>query len=250
MTEQAIVRPGAVALVTGASSGIGQAMVEALLAADCRVICVARNRSRLEAVTQNRPERTIPLAVDVTDAAAVAGMVEVLPEDWRTIDVLIANAGSDVGGRQAFDTGEVADWAATIETNVTGVIRTCHAVLPAMLQRGRGHLVILGSIAGLSTYKGGSIYAASKHAVHAFADSLRKDYSTEPIRITEILPGLVRTGFAEARHKGDAAKADAFYDSFPAALEAEDIAAAVMFALNQPQSVNIAQMVVLPTGNK
>ena len=250
MVDKGILQPEAVALVTGASSGIGSAVAKSLLETGMRVVCVARNAARLDEVVATCPERAISLSVDVTDTAAVAGMIEALPEDWRAIDVLVANAGSDVGGRRRFDEGEIADWTSTVETNVAGVMRVCHAVIPGMLQRGRGHVVIMGSIAGLNTYAGGSSYAASKHAVHAFTDSLRKDYSTDPIRITEILPGLVRTGFAEARHKGDSEKADAFYDSFPAALEAEDIAASVMFALGQPQSVNIAQIVVMPTENK
>jgi NADP-dependent 3-hydroxy acid dehydrogenase YdfG len=119
-----------------------------------------------------------------------------------------------------------------------------------MLERGRGHVVTLGSVAGLSTYEGGAIYAPSKHAVHAFTNSLRHDYSQDPVRITEILPGMVRTGFAAARHKGDTATADAFYDGWPDYLSAADVSAAVMFALSQPDGVNIAQIVVTPTGDK
>ncbi|MCI0540150.1 MAG: SDR family oxidoreductase [Verrucomicrobiales bacterium] len=250
MTDESILKPGAVALVTGASSGIGRAIVQSLLCAGLRVVCVARNRMRLQEVTAMNPDQTLSMAIDVTDPSAVAGIVEALPEEWRTIDILVANAGSDVGGRRRFDEGNVSDWASTIETNVMGVIRICHAVIPGMLERGRGHVVTMGSVAGFSTYAGGSIYAASKHAVHAFTDSLRKDYLTDPIRITEIMPGLVRTGFAEARHKGDSAQSDAFYDSFPAVLEAENIASSAMFALSQPQSVNISQIVVVSTGNK
>jgi 3-hydroxy acid dehydrogenase / malonic semialdehyde reductase len=207
--------------VTGASSGIGRAIVGSPVNSGVRVVCVARNEKRLEAVTKIHADKTLARAIDVTDQSAVSGIVETLPESWREIDILVANAGSDVGGRRQFDEGNVSDSASTIDTNVTGVIRICHAVMPGMLKRSRGHVVTMGSVAGFSTYAGGSIYAASKHAVHGFTDSLRKDYLTQPIRITEILPGLVRTGFAAARHKGDSAKADVFYDSFPAALEPE-----------------------------
>ena len=244
------IRPAAVALVTGASGGIGHAVAEGLLERGLRVICAARRQERLEEFCAARLETAYPLCLDVTDRAAVAQLLETLPENWREIDIVIANAGSDVGGRQRFDQGEMADWASTIETNVTGLIAVCHAVIPGMLARGRGHVVTLGSIAGLGTYAGGSIYAATKHAVRAFTEGLRKDYKNDPIRITEILPGLVRTGFAEARHRGDSDMAAAFYDSFPAALEPEDIAAAVHFALEQPERVNIAQVVVTPTGDK
>ena len=250
MNEKPILRPGAVALVTGASSGIGRAVVEALVREGLRVICAARGEARLLELCSDHPDQTRAVVLDVTDATAVADMLEILPEDWRTIDILVANAGSDVGGRRAFHEGEMADWASTIETNVTGVMRLCHALLPGMLERQRGHLVVLGSIAGLNAYAGGAVYGASKYAVRAFTEALRKDYKNAPIRITEILPGLVRTGFAAARFKGDAEMGEAFYDSYPATMEADEVATSVMFALAQPPGVNIAQIVVVPTGDK
>jgi len=242
-------RPGAVALVTGASDGIGRAVAERLLDRGLQVICAARRRARLEEIYGARDGAHV-LTLDVTDGPAVAGLIEALPEGLRAIDVLVANAGSDVGGRRRFDAGDMNEWAATVETNVTGLMRVCHAVIPGMLARGRGHLVTLGSIAGLRPFPQGSVYCATKFAVRAFTEALRQDYETEPIRITEVLPGLVRTGFAEARFHGDAAQAAEFYDSFPAALAAGDIAEAVLFALAQPAGVNVAQVVVTPTGNK
>jgi len=249
MTAPETLRPGAVALVIGASDGIGRAVTESLLDRRLKVICAARRRARLEELYGGWDGAYV-LPLDVTDGPAVAGLIETLPADRRAIDVLVANAGSDVGGRRRFDAGDMAEWAATVDTNVTGLMRVCHAVIPGMLARGRGHVVTLGSIAGLRPFPQGSVYCATKFAVRAFAEALRQDYENEPIRITEILPGLVRTGFAEARFHGDAARATEFYDSFPAALEAEDIAAAVVFALAQPQRVNVAQIVVTPTGDK
>ena len=237
-------------MVTGASSGIGQAIAEALLDRGHRVICAARRLDRLQELYGTRGETVFCLALDVTDQDAVAGLIAGLPEAWRKIDILIANAGSDVGGRQRFDQYEAAHFAQTIETNVVGLLAICHAVLPGMLARESGHIVTLGSIAGLSTYSGGTVYGASKYAVRAFTEALRKDFKTNPLRITEILPGLVRTGFAEARHQGDAERAQAFYDSFPDALSAGDIAEAILFALEQPPRVNIAQIVVTPTLDK
>ena len=250
MSTSEAMKPGTVCLVTGASVGIGRAIAESLLARGHRVICVARNKDKLTAVFAEYGENALLLSLDVTDGPAVAGLVDTLDPAWREIEVLVANAGSDVGGRRRFDQGAMADWASTIDTNVTGLMRFCHALLPGMLERRRGHIVTLGSIAGLETYAGGAVYSATKYAVRAFTEALRKDYRQEPIRITEILPGLVRTGFAEARFKGDADKAAAFYDSFPAALSAEDIAAAVIFALEQLPQVNIGQIVVTPTGDK
>lgn len=239
-----------IALVTGASAGIGQATAERLLDRGTKVICVARNLERLKACFGDRGDNVFILPLDVTDGAAVAGLLDQLPPAWRDIDILVANAGSDVGGRKRFDEGDVEDWASTVEINVTGVIRACHVVIHGMLQRGRGHIVILGSIAGLRTYPGGNIYAATKYAVRAFTDGLRRDYANDPLRITEILPGLVRTEFAEARFRGDQGRAEDYYASFPAYLAPGDIAESIMFALDQPAHVNIGQIVIAPTGDK
>ena len=250
MSQSSIMSPGSVALVTGATSGIGLAVADAMLGAGLRVIYAGRNEQKLQEVSASSDGKAFALKLDVSKPDLAAQLQRELPDDFREIDILVASAGSDVGGRKRFDQGNVEDWASTVETNVTGLVRSCHAVIPGMLERGRGHIVTIGSIAGLYTYPGGSIYAPTKHAVHAFTDCLRKDYVDEPIRITEILPGLVRTGFAEARHKGDADMAAEFYDSYPACLSAEDIAATVMFALSQPDHVNIAQLLVTPTGDK
>ncbi|HMB76122.1 MAG TPA: SDR family oxidoreductase [Kiloniellaceae bacterium] len=245
-----ILTKGAVALVTGASSGIGEVTAKALLARGLKVICTSRRGDRLGDIFGSYGDAALPLSLDVTDAKAVAALPESLPENFAEVDILIASAGSDVGGRQAFGTGSMDDWAGTVDANVTGLMRICHAVIPGMLARGRGHVVTIGSIAGLRTYPGGAVYAATKHAVRAFTEALRQDYCGDPIRITEILPGVVRTGFAEARHRGDSAAAAAFYDAFPACLAAEDIAEAILFALGQPAGVNIAQLVITPTGDK
>jgi len=236
------------ALVTGASNGIGRAVAEDLLGRGWRVVCTARGRERLEAAFAGRDGALIwPL--DVTDAEAVAALPDALPEDWRGIELLVANAGSDVGGRKPFADGDMADWASTIETNVTGVMRICHALLPGMLTRARCDVVIVGSISGLSAYAGGSAYSPSKYAVRAFAESLRRDYPAAPLRVIEVRPGIVETGFAEAR-SGSADAAEDFYGSFPAKLQAADIAASVMFAIEQPARVNISEITVVPTGDK
>ena len=250
MGEEEVLRPGAVALVTGASAGIGAATAEALAAQGARVICAARNQARLAAFVEKLGPGAHALTLDVTDPASVGGFVDRLPEDLREIDILVANAGHDVGGRQRFDLGDVEDWARTIETNVIGLVRTCHAVIPGMLARGRGHVVTLGSIAGLRTFTHGAIYGATKFAVRAFTETLRADYGDTDLRITEILPGLTRTEFAATRHHGDTARAQAFYDSFPGTLNAEDIADAIVYALSRPAHVTVAQMLVMPTREK
>ena len=242
-----ILGPGAVALVTGASAGIGAATAEALAEKGARVICAARDKVRLDELATRLGAGAHALELDVTDPSATASLLERLPEKLREIDILIACAGHDVGGRTRFDQGGVEDWASIIETNVTGVIRVCHAVIPGMLERGRGHLVTLGSTAGLRISADLSAYNASKFAVRGFTEALRADYGGTALRISEILPGLTRTEFAARRYRGDVARGKSYYDSFPGTLEAEDIARAIVFALEQPARMTVAQMVVVPT---
>jgi NADP-dependent 3-hydroxy acid dehydrogenase YdfG len=247
LAENGILQPGAVALVTGASAGIGAATARALALRGVQVVCASRNKARLDDLVADLGAGGHAIELDVADPTSTESLLERLPEALRAIDILIANAGHDLGGRRRFDEGAAADWASIIETNVTGMIRTCHAVVPGMVARGRGHVVTLGSTAGLSTYQGGTIYNASKFAVRGFTEALRKDYGDSDLRVTEILPGLTRTEFAASRHRGDSEKGTAFYDSFAEVLEPDDIARAIVYALEQPARVTIAQMVVTPT---
>ena len=172
--------------------------------------------------------------------------MKALPAKWRAVDILVNNAGSDVGGRRHFGEGGIADWASTIETNVTGLMRMTHAILPGMLARGRGHIVNLGSVAGLRPMAASAAYNTSKAAVHMFSDSLRTDLKGSRLRVSEIMPGTARTGFAEARWRGDKATAERFYASFGALLTVEDVVRAVVFALEQPPHVVVAQLLLLP----
>lgn len=240
----------AICLVTGASSGIGLALVRVLVERGHRVVCVARNLERLESALADCGEQVWLASVDVADQTAVDRLVAELPQQWQPIDVLVANAGSDVGGRREFLDGDMADWADTITTNVNGVMRICHAFLPSMNERNLGHVVTVGSTAGVKAYAGGAAYTASKHAVRAFTESLRLEFKHSPIRITEVLPGTVRTGFATARHRGDADRAAAFYNQLDGTLDVEDIVAAIIYALDQPPHVNIAQILITPTSDK
>jgi len=194
---------------------------------------------------QELGDRLFALELDVTDALAVKNLPGELPEDFGAIDVLVNNAGHDVGGRRLFEQGSAEQWCDIIDANVQGMIRLTHALVGGMLARGAGQIVNLGSIAGLKPYAGGSAYVSSKYAVHGLSETLRLDFAGRGIRVTEIMPGLVRTGFAGQR-LGDAHKAQEFYDSFAQCLDPDDVARTVMFALQQPRHVEIAQLVVLP----
>jgi len=239
--------PGSIALVTGASRGIGRAVTRSLVAKDMRVIATGRHLDQLEALRDEFGELVIPFVLDVTDADAVAVLPGSLPEDLRRIDVLINNAGHDIGGRRPFTDGTAGEWAAIIETNVNGLMRISRALVPGMLERGCGHIVNLGSVSGLFAYAGGTAYNASKFAVHGFSDALRKDLAATDIRVTEILPGMVRTDFGATRFGGDEEAAAEYYDQFADCLAPDDIAASVMFALEQPGHISISQLVIEPT---
>ncbi len=234
-----------VALVSGASGGIGEAICRHLIDHGYRVVASARNQARLQALARALGDRLHPLLLDVTDAAATRSLDSVLPAEFSNPCVLINNAGHDVGGRRPFEQGSADQWCDIIEPNVQGMIRLTHALIDGMLARGSGHIVNMGSIAGLKPYATGSAYVSSKYAVHGFSETLRLDYAGRGIRVTEIMPGLVRSGFAEQR-LGDALQAQEFYDSFEQCLEPEDVARTVVFALQQPAHVEIAQLVVLP----
>ena len=237
--------PNPVVLVSGASSGIGAAICRLLVARQFRVVAAARNQDRLVQLAAQLGDALYPLVLDVTDSAAVSQVVQSLPEEFREIAALVNNAGHDVGGRRMFEEGSAEQWCNIIETNVQGTIRLTHALIDGMLARGSGHIVNMGSIAGLKPYATGTAYVSSKFAVHGFSESLRLDYAGRGIRITEIMPGLVRSGFAGQR-LGDARRAEAFYDSFEQCLQPEDVAQTVLYALQQPKHVEIAQLVVLP----
>jgi 3-hydroxy acid dehydrogenase / malonic semialdehyde reductase len=235
-----------ITLVTGASSGIGAAIVERLVADGWKVIAAARRVDRLWGLGARLGSRCHPIALDVTDAESVSTLASRVPEDWRAIQVLINNAGHDIGGRTTFDHQDVDDMLSTIETNVAGMVRVTRVIVPLLLERQDGHVINIGSNAATAAYAGGTAYVASKFAVNGFTKALRLDYLGK-IRVTQILPGLVRTEFAEVRHYGDTAKAAAFYDSHAGYLAPEDVANCVAFALDQPPHVNVAELLVLPS---
>jgi NADP-dependent 3-hydroxy acid dehydrogenase YdfG len=230
-----------VAVVTGASSGIGAATARRLAAEGFSVVAAARRRDRLDALAAATPGIR-PVTLDVTSALSVAALADWLPD----VDVLVNNAGGAIG-TEPVEQADPADWQAMYDTNVLGVLRVTQALLPALERGAGGHIVMTGSIAGHLVYEGGAGYTAAKHAETAVAETLRLELNGRPIRVTEIAPGMVQTEeFSLVRMRGDHAKADAVYAGVEAPLTAEDIADCIAFAVTRPAHVNIDLLVVKP----
>jgi 3-hydroxy acid dehydrogenase / malonic semialdehyde reductase len=234
------------ALLTGAAGGMGTAIAKALVAAGHPVVLVDRDAERLEALAKSLGGSTTTLVLDITDGPKVAALPELIPNAFKPIDILINNAGHDIGGRKRFDVGSADDWAAIVETNLTGLMRVTRAILPDMVARNTGDVVNMGSIASLRIVADMAPYNASKAGIHMLTDVIRAELAHTGIRVTEIMPGLTRTGIILTRYRGDQAQEKAYFDQFEMALEADDIARSIMFALSQPRHVQVAEMVVLP----
>ncbi|MFT4060067.1 MAG: SDR family NAD(P)-dependent oxidoreductase [Legionella sp.] len=237
-----------VILITGASSGIGEACAHLCAAQGAQLILCARRLERLQYLAQELShqygkEHHI-LALDVRDHEQVTSQIESLASKWQAIDVLINNAGL------ALDTlplhqGIVDHWDTMIDTNIKGLLYVSRAVIPSMIARNRGHIVNIGSIAGHECYPNGNVYVATKHAVHALSKSMRLDLLGKPIRVSEIAPGAVETEFSEVRWNNKQ-KAKAFYQGFHP-LRAEDIADAIVYCITRPAHVDVEQMIIMPT---
>lgn len=237
-----------IALITGASSGIGTACAYALAEQGAKVILSARRIDRLEQLAQDIQHKfqldCYILPLDVSDKNQVSTQLAALPSEWRAIDLLINNAGLALD-TEPLHTGIVDHWDTMIDTNVKGLLYVSRAIIPGMLERNSGHVVNIGSIAGHECYPNGNVYAATKYAVRALSKSMRLDLLGSPLRVTEIAPGAVETEFSEVRWK-DKQRAKAFYQDFEPLL-AEDIADAVLYCVTRPQRVDIESMVVMPT---
>jgi NADP-dependent 3-hydroxy acid dehydrogenase YdfG len=227
-----------VAVVTGASGGIGAATAAALAAAGFDCVLGARRLDQVEAVAAQVGGRAQPL--DVTDAASVDGFFAGLDR----LDLLVNNAGLALN-QDPIETIADADLTRMWETNVLGVLRATRAALPLLRQSGNGHVIILGSTAGFENYPGGVGYTASKHAVRAITQTLRLELLGEPIRVSEVAPGLTRTGFRKVRFPRDGERAEAAYRGMQP-LQPEDVAACIGFVATRPPTVNIDYLVVRP----
>ncbi len=243
MPDNRHMRDGArqIAVVTGASSGIGAATARRLAAEGFDVVAAARRRDRLDALAAEVPGIRA-MTLDVTDAASVASFAAELPD----VAVLVNNAGGAIG-IEPIESADPADWQRMYETNVVGVLRVTQALLPALVHGSGGHIVVIGSIAGHVVYEGGGGYTAAKHAAAAIAGTLRLELNGRPVRVTEIAPGMVQTEeFSLVRLRGDQEAADRVYSGVPNPLTAEDIADCVAFAVTRPAHVNIDSLVVKP----
>jgi len=234
------------ALVTGAAGGMGRAIAKALIAEGHKVVLADRDLQNLKSFATELGAKAFALALDVTDASAVSRVLDAIPAEFRPIDILINNAGHDIGGRKRFDVGDADDWAAIVETNLIGLMRVTRAVLPDMVRRNTGDIVNMSSINALRIVPDMAPYSASKAGVHMLTETIRGELAETGIRVTEINPGLTRTNIILTRYRGDRAQEKAYFDQFKLAMEPEDIARSILFALNQPRHVQMAQMVILP----
>jgi 3-hydroxy acid dehydrogenase/malonic semialdehyde reductase len=235
-----------IALITGATSGFGRAILRRLAREGYRVIGAGRREERLAELHAEVGPSMLPLRLDVTDAAAVAALPGSLPSDWRDIDVLVNNAGLALGLDPAHR-ASLEHWDTMVATNVTGLIHVTRAILPGMVQRNRGLIVNLGSVAGEYPYPGGHVYGATKAFVGQFSLNLRADLVGTGVRVTDVEPGLVGgTEFSLVRFGGDRAKTDAVYAGTTPLTEG-DVAEAVAWVAGLPEHVNINRIEMMPT---
>ena len=237
-----------IALVTGATSGIGEAIATLFAKNGIDVIITGRRNERLTHL-RNKIEkqnvRALSLCFDVREQKDVEKAIKTLPNEWKEIDILVNNAGLAVG-LNPIQSGLLDDWNRMIDTNIKGLLHITQCVSNGMIKREKGHIVNIGSIAGKEVYPNGNIYCATKHAVDALTKGMRIDMLPHNIRVTQICPGAVETEFSIVRFSGDKAKADSVYEGYEC-LIAPDIAECVWFAVSRPPHVNINDMVVMPS---
>ncbi|MCX6572866.1 MAG: SDR family oxidoreductase [Candidatus Aminicenantes bacterium] len=238
-----------IVFITGASAGIGEATARAFAAEGARILLCARRIERIEklgrALESEHKSAVHAFRLDVRDQAAVDRAIAGLPAEWRAIEVLINNAGLS-RGLDKLPHGLLSDWEEMIDTNVKGLLYVTRAVLPGMIERGRGHIINIGSLAGYEVYPAGNVYCATKFAVRALSKGLRLDLNGTPIRVSEVAPGMVETEFSLVRFHGDAERAGKVYQGLTP-LGPDDIADAVVWCATRPLHVNVSEVVVMPT---
>ena len=237
-----------IVLITGATSGIGQACARRFAQNGYNVIITARRADRLEAIRHDLERygaKVMTLVFDVRDAAAATAAVTSLTDEWKQIDIVVNNAGLALGLDKEYE-GNPEDWETMIDTNIKGLLTMTRLVVPAMVERNEGHVINIGSVAGDAAYAGGNVYCATKAAVKAITDGLRIDLAHTAVRVTNVKPGLVETNFSNVRFHGDTERADNVYKGITP-LTGDDIADVVYYAASAPKHVQIAEVLVLAT---
>ncbi len=236
-----------IALITGATSGIGEATARKFAENKINLILCGRRQERLyqlKTELSNYVDVEV-LSFDVSDQKKVLQIIADLPENWKSIDILVNSAGG-AHGLDLLENGNVLDWDQMIDFNVKGLLYVSKAIIPLMIQKQSGHIINISSIAGKQTYAKGTVYCASKAAVESISEGMRLELVPQGIKVTNIAPGAVETEFSKVRFKGDGQKADGVYKGFEPLL-AKDIAESVFFCVNQPKHVQIADMTIFPS---
>ena len=238
-----------IVFITGASSGIGAACAKKFAQAGYDLVLNARSEDKLrpllEELAQSYSNQVCPLIFDVRDRKAAQQAIDSLPEGFKAIDVLVNNAGLALGMDKEYE-GIEENYDTMIDTNITALLMITRMVVPGMVERGRGHIINIGSVAGDAAYPGGSVYCATKAAVKVLSDGLRMDLVHTPLRVTNVKPGLVETNFSITRFAGDKERADKVYQGIKP-LTGDDIADVVYYAASAPAHVQIAEVLVLAT---
>ena len=234
-----------IVLITGATSGIGLACARKFAANSDKLILTGRNEHRLAELKKELATDVLTLAFDVRDREKAQQYISGLPDEWQKIDVLVNNAGLALGLEPEYE-GNLDDWETMIDTNIKGLLTMTRLIVPGMVERNRGHIINVGSVAGEAADAGGNVYCATKAAVKALTDGLRIDVANTAIRVTNLKPGLVETNFSNVRFKGDEERAAKLYTGIKP-LTGDDIADVAVYAANAPEHVQIAEVLILAT---
>ncbi len=237
-----------IALITGATSGIGRSTALKLAENGFDVIVTGRRQellNELNNLISSKNVRVLSLCFDVRNPNEVKENLGNLPEEWKNVDVLVNNAGL-AAGLSTLQDGDLDDWERMIDTNVKGLLYVTRTIAPLMAERGKGQIINLGSIAGKEVYPNGNVYCATKHAVDALTKGMRIDLLSKGVKVSQICPGAVETEFSLVRFHGDQERADKVYEGFEN-LIADDIAECILFCVTRPPHVNINDMIVMPT---
>jgi serine 3-dehydrogenase len=237
------------AFISGASSGIGKASAAAFASEGANLILAARRIERLKELENELVNKynikVLSLQLDVRKLSDVKKAIASLKDDWRNIDILLNNAGLARGLSKIYE-GDTDQWDEMIDTNIKGLLYVSRSIIPLMVERQRGHIINLGSLAGHESYPNGNVYCATKYAVKGLSKGMRFDLYDKNIRVTSVDPGMVVTEFSEVRFSGDKAKADKVYEGIKP-LSAEDIADTILWCATRPEHININEVLITPT---